>query len=114
MNTNFKQKVFVGSMCEKIAIQQVRTSRDVNGAEVVVWEDLMNVWAKVEEYFGGSDEKFLGDQQMIQRRTRFTIRYTDALNEKMRIVFQDDIYDINVIKEIGRRQYLEVQTELRK
>ena len=108
-------------------IQQKETTRDEFGGEVTTYRDLAAAWAHVQHQASGSDEKQLNDQQTAINRTLFTVRYTATIAgisipddnkpaltpERNRVLYEGRNYDILVISEIGRRQFLGILTEYR-
>jgi SPP1 family predicted phage head-tail adaptor len=104
----------IGSLDKRITIQSLTTARSATGAEVPTWADWRTVWAAVEYPKTGSDETILTDQEQAIRRAKFTIRYTGHVQEKWRIVYESDTYDITVIVPTGRRKFEFIWAEVRK
>lgn len=104
----------VGSLDKRITIQNYTTSRTGSGAQEESWDDWRTVWAKIEYPNTGNTEDIMTDQQMITRRARFVIRYTGQVQEKWRIVYNDEVYDILRVVPMGRARFEDITAELRK
>lgn len=100
---------------ECIAIQKPVETQAASGGLQTTWTYLSKqVYAQVEFPGTGTDEKFLGDQQVAVTRVLFTIRYRTDFDEKYRIEFRSKLYDILNILETGpRRSYLKILAESR-
>lgn len=112
----------IGTLRERIALQQVTTTRDANGAAVEAFTDVYTkrIAAAVEYPATGNSEEFLGDQHISTTRVNFRIRYRKDLTAKMRVVFDGsgsdqyfDILDIIDPTPQMRRTWLVLQTEKR-
>ena len=81
------------------------------------WALLREVWAKVE--LPGGREFFSGDQTAAKARVLFLIRYPHGLavlpnpDETFRVVYEGRNYDVIEVREIGRREALEIHAEAR-
>lgn len=88
----------IGERRHRLRIEQPTTSRGTSGQEVVTWSTVCEVWCKVSYRQGGSTEDIMADQVIAQTSVIFDIAYRDSLNEKMRIVFDDEYFDILYIQ----------------
>lgn len=59
-------------------------------------------------------EQFTADQVAAQFDSVFTIRFRDDVNQKDRLTYNDKVYDITGLREIGRRRWLELMAKARK
>jgi SPP1 family predicted phage head-tail adaptor len=79
------------------------------------WEDLGGtIWAKKMDVSDG--ERWRAQSVAANITARFTVRYstlTAAITAKDRLVCEDRDYDISGVKEIGRRQWLEITASAR-
>jgi SPP1 family predicted phage head-tail adaptor len=108
-----KSKVDIGTLDRRIIIQVGSNSTDVYNAPVTTWSTLTTVWAKVDDKSGfGSSERYEADQLTAIRETVFTIRYISGLSEKMRVFYNDRIYDVVYIGQPDRDRFIELKTYL--
>lgn len=104
-----------GKRDRRIRIErQVEVGRDDLNAPVVSWTPHLTVWA---EKLDLSDRERLASQEVgAEITTRFRILWSEAaaeINAKDRIVFGGRIYDIFGVKELGRREGLEITATAR-
>jgi SPP1 family predicted phage head-tail adaptor len=95
-----------GKLDRRITIQSVTEAQDNAGQPVQTDVLLATVWAQVEALRGR--EPFQGDQFNAQQVTVFTIRYRDDVDATMQIIWEGEEYDVQSVKEIGRREGLEI------
>ena len=98
----------------KITLQRFTWSQDEYGAPVQVWADLASVWASKLDVSDG--ERVAAAEVSATITTRFRIRHDSAwadLNPKDRVQFEGRTYDIWGVKEIGRREELEITAAAR-
>lgn len=107
-------RVMIGAMDRRIAIQRATRAADAFNEPVETWSDHLSVWAA---------KKDISDRERLQAAeigatitTRFTIRWSQAasgVTPKDRIQHDGRSYDIHGIKEIGRRRFLEITAAAR-
>ena len=106
----------VGQMDQLISIRQFSRVADATGGWVETASFLAeDLWAKV-DYTAQSDEGMRGEEQQIVawRLVRFTFRdFWDTLDERMRIVYEGNEYDIHNIQKLGRSRFVIVEAEKR-
>ena len=106
----------LGQMDELISVRQYSRAADATGGWVETASYLAeDIWAKV-EHTARSDEGMRGEDQQIvaYRIVRFTFRnFWDTLDEKMRIVWRGDEYDIHNIEYGGKSRFVTVEAEKR-
>jgi SPP1 family predicted phage head-tail adaptor len=101
----------IGSMDRKIVIERSSSDTvDAAGAPVVTWATLYRIWAKVVPMSGS--EALRLERQMSNQISRFFIRYVPDLDVSDRITYESKNWDILNIREIGRRESLEITAEL--
>lgn len=80
----------------------------------LTWNTLATVWASVVPVSDG--ERMRAGETLGSKQSRFTIRYSSTVanvDPKDRIVFDGKTYDVNGVKEVGRREYLEITATAR-
>lgn len=105
----------VGSMDQLINILSGIETTDSTGGVSTAWSNLAtDIWSRV-EYTAQSSEGMRGEDQQIVafRIVKFTFRDFWTINEKMRIVFDGDEYDILNISRLGRSRFAIVEAEKR-
>lgn len=98
-----------GKMDRRITIQRATITRDEYNEEVPGWADLATVWASYEPIKDG--ERFRGGERAADLSARFQIRYSATsatITAEDRLIFEGRTYEIEHVKEIGRREGLEL------
>lgn len=96
--------MIIGKMDRRIEIQSATDTRDSFGAGVPSFSTIHTVWAQYESR--GGAEVTEGEKVTATGLVTFTIRYVSGLNEKMRILFNGEYYDITNIQEPDRKRSL--------
>lgn len=92
-----------GELDRFLTIQQATDVKVLGSGNTVTWADLhVNVHCRVLTKPAG--EKFEQDRETSRTTKEFKIRWRSGLNEKMRVVFDGNNYDIVDIMELGRRE----------
>lgn len=98
-----------GKLDRRITFQTLTDGQDAAGGITEAWANLVTnptVWAYVHPLTGR--EFFAAQQVNAEIDTVFEVRYRSDITPKMRIVHDSKNYDIREIKEIGRRNGLEI------
>ena len=106
------KRIDPGQLDRKISVNRIYYKRDDAGSEVVSAKPVINnIWAKAEDLTGLEDEE---NGRIVSASIRqFTVRYhAEFLNDYKNLVIVDNgnEYDIIHIKEIGRKNYLQIKT----
>lgn len=99
----------IGSLDRRIAIQRQSVTQAADGEEVVTWQDVATVWARKIENRGS--ERFTAQQFVGHAVRTFRFRWSTTVSEitdKHRIVFDGRNFNITDVREIGRREGIEV------
>lgn len=98
-----------------IRIERATPSRDGSGAEILTWGLLCTRYAAMSYATTGfsSGEKTTSKKEVGYKVVIFTTRYVDGLTEKDRVVYDNVVYDITQIEELGRRHMMTLYTERR-
>ena len=89
----------------KITLQYPTTSQDSYGEEDVTWATYRNVWAQVVQQSG---REIFSAGIVAEADTLFRMRYISTLDETWRISYNSKYYNIKSVKELGRKEGLEV------
>ena len=104
-----------GALREVVELLQFNESQDEFGETDVTWTVLYKRWASVET--STASARFTGESTTAFRRYVFMLRWDPDLatiNEKYRIRYRGDDYDIDSIEDIdGRRKEIRIAGELR-
>jgi SPP1 family predicted phage head-tail adaptor len=103
----------IGRLDRRITFQgPVFTRNEYNEPELTGWADVLTTWAHLMPSPGG--ETYLADQLTVVNTTSFMIRYRTDINEKMRVLFDERVYNIVSITEPPeyRREWMQVKVEL--
>ena len=92
----------IGKMRHRIEIQHLTDGENEIGEIVKVWTKYKKLWAEKKQLKG--ENPTYQDKVGIQYKYRFKIRYTDDIDEDMRVLYDGVIYDIkhiNPVKELN-------------
>lgn len=96
-----------GNLDRRITIQTVGTIVDDYGREVPGGTvDLATVWASMQQQ--GGREFIAADAVQAERKVVFRLHYVSGLDEAMTVLHDGMEYDIREVRELGRRQGLEL------
>ncbi len=101
-----------GRAKHRVRIQRKSVTRNAIGEEVVKWRDVVltgdkSVWAEAWPMKGR--EFFAAQQTQYAADVRFRIRYRSGLTREMRVLWNDDPYDIVQIIDVGaQHQTIEI------
>lgn len=96
-------------MDRQITIQEYSESTNGYGEVEKSWSDVATMWAEARQQ---SARETWQAGKVAETEMMFRIRYRSGINSKMRVVYDDDNYDITGVREIGRRDGLEIQAQV--
>lgn len=103
-----------GKLDRRVALRRASTTTDATGGEVAAWETFATVWASKKDV--GDAERVRGQEFGASITSRFQIRYSSAVagvDETCELVCEGRTYGITAVKEIGRREGLEITAAAR-
>lgn len=106
--------MLAGPLDRRITIRRATVETNDFGEEVPTWCDLATVWASTEAI--RDSERFAASEVRAERTDRFQIRYSQKVADvgpKDRLVYGDRIFGIVAVKELGRREGLEITASTR-
>lgn len=99
----------------KITLQRATFTQNDFGEQIATgWADLATVWGSKKDVSDG--ERLQAGELTADRVTRFQIRYDSAwsdLSPVDRLSFESRTYEIQAVKEIGRREGIEITAAAR-
>jgi SPP1 family predicted phage head-tail adaptor len=98
-----------GKLDRKITLQRSTETRDEYNEPVKTWATLATRSASYEPLSDG--EKFSASETAAEASARFVIRWSSAvatLNPRDRLLYEGDTWEILRVKEMGRREGLEI------
>jgi SPP1 family predicted phage head-tail adaptor len=96
-----------GKMDRRVSLQRwTETGRDPLNQPVYAWVEIAEVWAQQRPVRGG--ERMAAQQQSGDKMMGFHIRYRTDLSVKDRVVFEGVSYEIQDLRELGRRVVTEI------
>lgn len=101
--------MLAGRLDKQITIQKFVAERNTHGEETQTWVKLCTVWTQVISERGR--ERFISAKENAEDNLVFKIRYRTDVLRSYRILYQNEVYDIKSITEIGRRDGLEIFAE---
>lgn len=103
-----------GKLDRKIVLQRFTETRDDYNEPVLTWATLATRSASYEPLSDG--ERFRASETAANASARFVIRYSAAvadLDPKDRLTFEGATHEILHVKQIGRREGIEITTTVR-
>jgi SPP1 family predicted phage head-tail adaptor len=98
-----------GDLDKFITIKRATTTTNAFNEKVQTWSDLVTRRHAMAQPVSDA-ERFRAGETLSTRKYRFTIRYSANVADvdpRDRIEFEGRIYDINGVKEVGRREGIE-------
>jgi SPP1 family predicted phage head-tail adaptor len=89
-----------------ITIQRNTPTINDYGESVANWSDLATVWAQQQTV--KALEKWVSQQVKAEIDVKFRIRYRSDVTPMNRLVFEDRVFDIISVSEVGRREALDI------
>lgn len=93
----------------RINIQYKTDSRNEFNEKVKTWKDLTTLWAK--QLSGSGDEKVQGGIDQNYKQKKFLIRHYPVIDEAMRIILDNKVYNITNVEKLEKRRYQEITCE---
>lgn len=104
----------IGNMRERVEVQNVTESRTTSGYAVETWTTAATVWAEVTYNILPSGEEQMADRKTATQVTNFRIRTRTDVNEKTRLLYRSEYFDIVAIEYTPGREFMILQGEKRK
>lgn len=98
-----------GALDRRVTFQRATVTKNGFNESVPTWGDLVTVWASKQDI--RDSERIRAAQTGAAVSTRFQVRWnavTATLNTKDRLVCEGRTYGIVAVKELGRREGLEI------
>ena len=95
-----------GELDRRITFQREEITQSPSGAPMRLWVDVATVWASFRPAMG--KERYQAPQTLATRTGTWRIRWRTGIDEKMRFLFRGDVWQIDGLAEIGRREGLEI------
>lgn len=98
-----------GKLDRRITLERYTTTYNEFNEPVEAWTTLGRVWASKRDV--SDRERVAAAEVSAEISTRFQIRYSSTvadLSPKDRLTYEGRIYNISAVKEIGRREGLEI------
>lgn len=99
----------IGTMDRRITIERESETVRPSGSVVKVWAPVVTVWAEVLQQSAG--EFFTGYGEAETGTVIFRVRYRPGITTADRVTYDGTAYGLKEIKEIGRRDGLELRGE---
>jgi SPP1 family predicted phage head-tail adaptor len=100
----------LGPLDRRVTVQrETVTSTDDLNNPVTAWSDLFDAWASVR--FDFEDENVAAQQRYAERVVTFTIRWQSDVKTTDRVLFESDPFNILGIRELGRKDGLELKAK---
>lgn len=99
----------IGNMDRRITIERETETVKPSGSVVKAWTPVATAWAEVLQQT--ASEFFTGYGEAETGTVIFRVRYRPGITTKDRVSFDGTDYSIKEIKELGRRDALELRGE---
>ncbi len=97
-----------GPLDRRVTLQRFTTIVDDYGGETQTWADLATLPAQAIQQSG---REFLSaDQINAEQRVLFKLRWFEGVSVLDRVLYQERAHNISDVKELGRREGLELMT----
>lgn len=97
----------IGELKHRIALQEQVIVKDELEQEIEIWQEVYKVWAEIKPLSG--KEYFKARQTKSEVRVQITIRYKKEVNNQMRVVLDNQVYEIvSVINLEHQNKYLQL------
>jgi SPP1 family predicted phage head-tail adaptor len=106
--------ILAGELYRKISIRRASLAANAFNEQVATWVVIAEVRAKVTPVQDG--ERLRAGETLASRMSRFIVRWsklTRTIDPTDRVMFEGREYDINGVKEIGRREGIEITATAR-
>lgn len=103
-----------GNLDRRIAITRRTGGVNAFNEPVDIWETVTTIWASETPISDG--ERLRAGETLAQKASRFVVRYsaiTATITPIDRISYEGKVWDINGVKEIGRREGFEITATAR-
>ncbi len=103
-----------GDLDRRIAIRRATFAPNAFNEPVATWSELVTVWAARRD--ASASERYRAQEVGAEISLRFTIRWSLGVadvNPRDRIAFEGRDYDITAVRDIGRRQWREIDAVAR-
>jgi SPP1 family predicted phage head-tail adaptor len=95
---------------KRIIIQEATETTDNAGGHSILWSNKITLWAEIKPISGY--EKIYADKISDVVSHIFTTRYVDNITTKMRIFYDNRVFDIKyVINYMERNEFLQILVE---
>ena len=94
--------ISAGELDKQIRIEQLTTERDAAGGVKEVWTTFASPWVKVVSSKGA--ESFEAARTNAKRTVKFKMRWRSGVLPTMRVVWNDQHYDIFEVDDSKRRE----------
>lgn len=88
-------------LCKRVVLQQPVETADGAGGKTISWQDFATVWAEILPRSGR--EEIFADQLRNRTSHKITIRYMAGLSEKMRVNYNNRLFNITALVNVGER-----------
>ena len=103
-----------GELDRRITIQRATVTLNEFNEPIETWGDLTTVWAKRRD--ASATESYRAQEVGAQITARFTICWSttvESVTPSDRVSFDDRLYNITAVRDIGRNQWREIDAVAR-
>ena len=95
-----------GQLDRRIAVQKRTGDVDAYGEQLDQWATVATVWAQIKKRSGA--QFFNSEAEVSRVGAVFVVRYRSDIARDMHVVFEGERYEIDDMREVNRRDYLEL------
>ncbi len=97
----------IGKMDRRITIERESETVKPSGSIIKAWATVATVWAEIVQQT--TNEFFTGYGEAETGTVIFRVRYRPGITTANRVTYAGQVYDLKEIKELGRRDGLELR-----
>lgn len=103
-----------GQLDRRITVLRATNARNSFNEEIATWNPVATVWAAAVPISDG--ERLRAGETLATSKYRFTVRHSafaGSIDPRDRLTFQGRTFDVNGVKELGRREGYEITATAR-
>lgn len=107
------KKERIGQLRDRVSLQSVSETQSASGYPTESWSTVATRWAEATFRDVHSGEEEASGQKTAITAANFRLRYDESINQKNRLVYNEQVYDIQIITISQDRSYMTLFCKLR-
>ncbi|WP_306642596.1 phage head closure protein [Sanyastnella coralliicola] len=101
----------IGELDKRVTLRSFTTTTNAENFPDRTYSDVATVWARLVPLRGMESQE--NEKKTVTRKRVFEIRYRTDVDEKMVLVYNNKEHQVIYVEEIGRKDRLRIETELK-